>query len=46
MGLKRPERVLFLAVWPFYGWVDGFGYMMAGTAVWPFFLCPFLNIMP
>ena len=28
MGLKRPGRVLFSAVWPFYGWVDGFCYMM------------------
>ena len=27
MGLKRPGRVLFSAVWPFYGWVDGFCYM-------------------
>jgi len=22
MGLKRPGRVLFSAVWPFYGWVE------------------------
>ncbi|WP_349917888.1 hypothetical protein, partial [Bacteroides caccae] len=28
MGLKRPGRVLFSAVWPFYGWVDGSCYMM------------------
>lgn len=41
MGLKWAERVLFLAVWPFCGWVGGFGYMMAGTAVWPFFVAIF-----
>lgn len=41
MGLKRPGRVLFSAVWPFYGWVDGFCYMMVWTAVWPFFCAYF-----
>ena len=28
MGLKRPGMALFSAVWLFYGWVDGFCYMM------------------
>ncbi|EDU99324.1 hypothetical protein [Phocaeicola plebeius] len=28
MGLKRPGKALFSAVWLFYGWVDGFCYMM------------------
>ena len=41
MGLKRPGRVLFSAVWPFYGWVDGFCYMMVWMAVWPFFCAYF-----
>lgn len=44
MGLKRPGRVLFSAVWPFYGWVDGFCYMMVGTAVWPFFVPIFKDV--
>ena len=45
MGLKRPGRVLFSAVWPFYGWVDGFCYMMVLAAVWPFFV-PILKYRP
>ena len=36
-GVKTPGRALFSAVWPFCGWVGRFGYMMVGTAVWPFF---------
>nr|DAI99765.1 MAG TPA: hypothetical protein [Caudoviricetes sp.] len=28
MGLKRPGKALFSAVWPFYGQVDGFCYVM------------------
>ena len=40
MGIKRAEGALSSAVWPFYGWVDGFCYMGGGMAVWSFFFVP------
>lgn len=44
MGLKRPGRALFSAVWLFYGWVDGLLYDDVNGCV-AVFLCLFLNMM-
>lgn len=46
MGLKRPERALFSAVWPFCGRAGDLVIWGGGNGCVAVFLCLFLNMIP